>query len=319
MPLKPFHRMMDLPLEIRHEIYFWATPDRVVHVRYLYSGDIRKGRVFCSTPIPSLLHTCSESRVYLSRTGYKLAFQAQSTGSQFWFNFKRDTLFIDREALILMHQGINPFPFEDTQRIRKIAYERWLLNVYDLVVRLALQSFGELQEIFLIEWHREGIDSYAPCYFPDPIPQRHSYDTRDLYKFAEIQKVDAYLGRLVLQTDHRNPHALSLGYWCALWSLDPPEPIPRDTDLAEYLSEPYEKWRSLDQGREYLELELGKFWAELGRPSGKLPKFKPVHLLTDAEHQFVRRERSIGYEMLQTTFRINKLSGSNKNNQVALT
>ncbi|CVK91219.1 uncharacterized protein FMAN_09364 [Fusarium mangiferae] len=300
MPLKSFHRMMDLPLEIRHEIYFWATPDRVVHVRYPSSGDIRKGRVFCSTPIPSLLHTCSESRACLSRTGYKLAFQVQSTGSQFWFNFKRDTLFIDRGALILMYQGINPFPFEDAQRIRKIAYERWFINVYHLGIR-------------------EGKTLYTPRYFPDPILQRHSYDTRNLYKFAEIQKIDGYLGRLVVQADHPSPHALSLGYWCALWSLDPPASIPRDTDLAEYLSEPYEKWRSLDQGREYLELELGQFWAELGRPSGKLPKFKPVHLLTDAEHQFIRRERSIGSEMLQTTFRINKLSGSNKDNQVALT
>ncbi|KAI1039447.1 hypothetical protein LB505_002673 [Fusarium chuoi] len=319
MALKSFHRMMDLPLEIRHEIYFWATPDRVVQVRYLYSGDVRKGRVFCSTPIPSLLHMCSESRACLSRAGYKLAFQVQSTGRQFWFNFKRDTLFIDRTACTLMEQGINPFPLEDTQKIRKIVYELWR------GVTLALQSFGELQEIFLIEWHREGIDSTVPWvkssgrYFPHPILQRHSYDTRNLYKFAEIQKIDAYLGRLVRQTDPRNSYSLSLSYWSSLWSLNPPASIPRDTDLAEYLSEPYEKWRSLDQRRECLELELGKVWAELRRPSGKLPKFKPVHLLTDAEHQFVRRERTIGHEMLQTTFRINKLSGSNKDNQVALT
>ncbi|KAK2696927.1 hypothetical protein QWA68_005089 [Fusarium oxysporum] len=191
MPLQSFHRVMDLPPEIRHEIYFLATPDRVVHIRRSYPTsdlDYRKGRFSCSTLIHPLLHMCSESWDFLTRTGYKLVFWDLSTGRRFWFNFERDTLFLDIGG----------------------------------------------------------------------------------------------------------------------------------TDLAKYLSELYEKWGSLDHLREYLESSFAKYWAELGRPSGKLPKFKPVHLLTDAEHQHIQRERRIGFRMLQTRFRINRRFGLTKNNHVRL-
>jgi hypothetical protein len=97
MALESFHRMMDLPLEIRHEIYLLATPDRVVHTRLPYpTPGIRIGRSSYSTHIPPLLQTCYESRNVLKRTGYGLNFQITPTGRQVWFNFKRDTLFIDK-------------------------------------------------------------------------------------------------------------------------------------------------------------------------------------------------------------------------------
>lgn len=324
MALKSFHRMMDLPLEIRCEIYFLATPDRVVQVRYPYPSYINKRCFFCNTLIPPLLHTFWESRDFLKRTGYKLAFQYPSTESQFWFNFKRDTLFIDRRVLALMSRGINPFPFEDTQRIRRIVYERAEVEDYNQGVTSALQSFGELQEIFLIEWHRAGLDLYTPwvkssgVYVPDPTRQRNSYDARNLCKFTEIQKIDAFLYRLLPQNDPQNPCSWKTGRWCTPWKFLPTAPIPRDTDLAKYLSEPYEKWRSLDQKREDLELDLAEYWATLGRPRGKLPKLKPVHLLTDAEHQHIRRQRSIGCEMLQKEFRMIKRFGSTKDNHITL-
>ncbi|ENH62103.1 hypothetical protein FOC1_g10015062 [Fusarium oxysporum f. sp. cubense race 1] len=186
------------------------------------------------------------------------------------------------------------------------------MGLYDQAIRFALQNFGELQEVFLIEWTRNVIDFYGPWlksserYFPDPIPQRHSYDTRNLCKFTEIQKIDAYLCCLPRFADLRRPHSWKPGRWCNSLTVFPPTTIPKDTDLAKYLSEPYEKWGSLDHPREYLESSFAKYWAELGRPSGKLPKFKPVHLLTDAEHQHIQRERRIGFRMLQTKFRINR-------------
>lgn len=198
------------------------------------------------------------------------------------------------------------------------------MGLYDQAIRFALQNFGELQEVFLIEWTRNVIDFYGPWlksserYFPDPIPQRHSYDTRNLCKFTEIQKIDAYLCCLPRLADLRRPHSWKPGRWCNSLTVFPPTTIPKDTDLAKYLSEPYEKWGSLDHPREYLESSFAKYWAELGRPSGKLPKFKPVHLLTDAEHQHIQRERRIGFRMLQTKFRINRLFGLTKNNHVRL-
>ncbi|KAF5621930.1 hypothetical protein F52700_10804 [Fusarium sp. NRRL 52700] len=253
MALKSFHRMMDLPPEIRFEIYFLATPDRVVHTRCQYSTR----DLYCSSPIPSLLHTCSDSRTSLERTGYKLAFQDPSSGRRIWFNFERDTLFIDRAILALMAQGINPFPFGDTQRTRRIAYERKAIKFYKKGFRLALQIFGELQEIFLIQWQRRMLKFYTPWLlvsrgFPDPIPNRHSYDTRNLCKFAEIQKIDTSLPCFEYLNGIQRGYSWLPGCWCTRLSICPPAHIPEDTDLAKYLGEPYEKWRSLDHEREDL-------------------------------------------------------------------
>ncbi|KAF5684918.1 hypothetical protein FDENT_6489 [Fusarium denticulatum] len=302
MALTSFHRMMDLPLEIRHQIYILATPGRVVHTRYPYpTPGIRIGRSSCSTLIPSLLHTFYESRSYLQRTGYRLAFQVTPTGRQFWFNFKRDTLFIDRGTLALMNQGINPFPLEDTQKIRRIAYERASIERYTQAVRLALQGFGELEEVFLVEWQSKVVDFDAPLrkssesFLPSPIPRQHIYDTRNLCKPTEIQRIDEYLP--LLHNKSCSKHALQNPL-----SVSSLKPIPQDTDLAKYLSEPYEKWRSLDFKREDLELDLAKYWAKLGRPKEKLPKFKPVHLLSDADHQHIRQVRRIGCGILQKRF-----------------
>ncbi|KAF5665113.1 hypothetical protein FCIRC_10635 [Fusarium circinatum] len=323
MALESFHRMMDLPLEIRQEIYFMATPDRVVHIRSKFPDlGKRKGRFSCSTLIPPLLHTFSESREFLERTGYRLAFRDKSIGRQFWFNFKRDTMFIDKEALDLMHHGINPFPFSDCQRVRRIAYEREDIRRYEQGVRLALQTFGELQAVFLIEWHRKVIDLHEPRskssegFFPDLIPQRHSYDTRNLCKFTEIQKIDAYICWLPRFEDLQGMALCMRNRWETLHSVVPPLDLPKDTDIAKYLSEPYEKWR--DHRREELELNLAKYWAKLGRPKAKLPKFKVVHLLTDDEYQRIRQERRIYSEKIETKFHKSQLSELINDNLVPL-
>ncbi|KAF5583393.1 hypothetical protein FPANT_8173 [Fusarium pseudoanthophilum] len=307
MALESFHRMMDLPLEIRYEIYSLATPDRVVHTRYPFpTPGIRIGRSSCSTLIPPLLHACWETRSFLRRTGYRLAFQVTPNGRQVWFNFNRDTLFIDRGTLALMNQGINPFPLEDTQEIRRIAYERTPIERCPQAVRLALQSFGELEEVFLIEWQSKVVDFQAPLpkfsesFLPDPIPWRHIYDTRNLCKLTEIQRIDEFLP--LVHNKSRSEQALDNPLAVAFFL----KPIPQDTDLTKHLSEPYEKWRSFDYKRTGLDLGLARCWAELGQPKEKMPKFTHVHLLTDADHQHIRQLRRIGCEILQKRFLENK-------------
>ncbi|KAH7168500.1 hypothetical protein DER46DRAFT_597479 [Fusarium sp. MPI-SDFR-AT-0072] len=100
---------------------------------------------------------------------------------------------LDIGALVKIYEGINPFPCRDTQRVHRIAYEREDMGLYDQAIRSALQNFGELQEVLLIEWNRNVIDFYRPWlksnekYFPT-LFHRHSYDTRNLCKFTEIQK-----------------------------------------------------------------------------------------------------------------------------------
>jgi hypothetical protein len=324
---------MDLPPEIRHEIYFLATPDRVVHVQHSYpqfDNYNTKGPFSCSALIPPLLHMCSESRDLLTKTGYKLVFRDQTTGRRFWFNFKRDTLFIDRGALFKIYEGINPFPCRDTQRVHRIGYERGDLGLHEHGIKFVLQNFGELQEVFLIEWTGRAIETRKEYrkpgfksgsqYFRDVIPQRHSYDTRNLCKFVEIQKIDGHLC-FIRRFDNfyiRSPQSWWPGRWWNSLGLLPPATLPKDTDLVKYFSEPYEKWESVDHPRKHLEASFATYWAELGLPSEKLPKIKPVHLLTDAEHQAIQRERRTGFRILQIKFHLKKYCGLTENNHVRL-
>jgi hypothetical protein len=204
-----------------------------------------------------------------------------------------------------MDQGINPSPLEDTHKIRRVAYEKASIQLYPQAIRLAIRGFGELEEVFLIEWQSKMVDFQAPSlkssesFLPEPLPWRHSYDTRNLCKLTEIRRIDELLSLVHIKScsEHALQNPLSVS------SL---EPIPQDTDLTKHPSEPYKKWRSIDYKRKGFELGLARYCAKLGRPKRKMPKFTPVHLLTDDDHQHIRQVRRIGCGILKKGFLENK-------------
>ncbi|KAH8898581.1 hypothetical protein GQ53DRAFT_837447 [Thozetella sp. PMI_491] len=57
----------------------------------------RKGALRSTAPIPSLLHTCVESRAVLIESGYQLAFATRTNDPQTWFHFGRDVLLVESE------------------------------------------------------------------------------------------------------------------------------------------------------------------------------------------------------------------------------
>ncbi|KAF5670485.1 hypothetical protein FHETE_4392 [Fusarium heterosporum] len=68
---------------------------------YVYRGPatawhlIREGYIYSNAPIPSLLHTCRESRAELKHAGYALTFRTRSAGPRTWFNYTRDHLYLE--------------------------------------------------------------------------------------------------------------------------------------------------------------------------------------------------------------------------------
>lgn len=88
-----------LPPELRCMIYLFATPPRYV---YLQGRDdnpwLPSSKVYFTsgTHIPSLLHTCRESRNYLIKQGYELTFQTPRCEQRTWFNYNKDILIVPR-------------------------------------------------------------------------------------------------------------------------------------------------------------------------------------------------------------------------------
>lgn len=142
----------------------------------------RRVTMWSPNPIPALLHVCHESRDYLCRLGYELAFPTYTSPAATWFNFSNDVLFLEpvaskREELNeLAQSGIHDGGCwhlgqcgESLERIKKLAVPvpEWYLytkeippNIHDIV-----QQCGNLQEICFVQnawydWHR----SNDPCW-----------------------------------------------------------------------------------------------------------------------------------------------------------
>ncbi|KAK0658048.1 hypothetical protein B0T16DRAFT_386479 [Cercophora newfieldiana] len=112
-PATTFHSFPKLPPELRVKIYRMAIQPRFVELLepspwFDYDEHegiteeereqwAREGRLFSLAPIPSLLHTCFESRRTLIEEGYELAFGYQGSSYKIgtWFCFDHDALFLD--------------------------------------------------------------------------------------------------------------------------------------------------------------------------------------------------------------------------------
>ncbi|EXL72031.1 hypothetical protein FOPG_12386 [Fusarium oxysporum f. sp. conglutinans race 2 54008] len=183
----------NLPPEIRHEIYLLATPARVVHLKAKfvnvdecytlwrvssYQGAFCHWRqsknyenrvrvyFYSNAPIPVLLHTCFESRDFLIKMGYQLAFKTKSHGPRTWFNYDRDVLFKDENTC-----DVAQFDRGDAIRVRRLAiggfshclYEvpgdlepaRWH-NCHRFCLYPQYKKFTALEELLVVDWTRNA-------------------------------------------------------------------------------------------------------------------------------------------------------------------
>lgn len=127
-----------LPPELRCMIYLFATPPRYVYLRGRDDNPwLPSSKVYFTsgTHIPSLLHTCRESRNYLIKQGYELTFRTPKCEQRTWFSYNKDILIVPRsfcvatppisDTIVLSHSvdacRLYDLRVEDKDRIRWLA------------------------------------------------------------------------------------------------------------------------------------------------------------------------------------------------------
>lgn len=126
----------------------------------------RRATVSCQAAIPPLLHTCAESRSFLLRYGYQLAFPSTAQGPQTWFHFEQDTLLLDddfdytyadpyewrewRESEIArIPHTFHHFRPQDMSRVRRLAVA---VPTHSSRLFLGHKLNPRLKELILVEW-----------------------------------------------------------------------------------------------------------------------------------------------------------------------
>ncbi|PON22899.1 hypothetical protein TGAM01_v208154 [Trichoderma gamsii] len=116
----------------------------------------QRATISCHAAIPPLLHTCSESRSYLIRYGYQLAFPSTAQGPQTWFHFEQDTLLLDDDFERPEEKKIARIPYtphhfrpQDISRVQRLALA---VPTHSSPIFLGHKLNPELKELTLVEW-----------------------------------------------------------------------------------------------------------------------------------------------------------------------
>lgn len=95
---RKFHLFHMLPREV--QLYIWevALPDpRIVHLKAVSNEAVNS-----ATPVPALFSVCRDSREAVLKH-YENTFQTVFSARTTWFDYQRDTLYIDDGISQLLH------------------------------------------------------------------------------------------------------------------------------------------------------------------------------------------------------------------------
>ncbi|CZR62991.1 uncharacterized protein PAC_12888 [Phialocephala subalpina] len=162
-PSPKFHVFTQLPKELRVLIWEAAMPDpRVIHLRYQGDRGLKS-----RTPVPTLLFVCRESFEVMSRY-YTKSFGTVLWSASTWFNFQKDTLYIDNQ--LKKHL---PYLYLDTIHVQNLAIYseasrteglyRWGDHhmPMELLLHKALRLFPNVQKLTIITFQyldHKGLD-----------------------------------------------------------------------------------------------------------------------------------------------------------------
>jgi hypothetical protein len=160
-PGRQFHHFAKLPAELQFIIWGYAAQNsepRTVRVGLKLESAYKNATYAARYPIPALLHTCSDSRIFALKT-YKPYF----TGilqAPIYFNPEKDTLFVEGEYFMNSHEIESLL--REAKDIRFLAFR----VLYPCVLSLSfyITHLENLKELVL-EW-----------------PDHDQYITRDLVK-----------------------------------------------------------------------------------------------------------------------------------------
>ncbi|KAF5255782.1 hypothetical protein FOXYS1_13781 [Fusarium oxysporum] len=313
-----------LPPEIRHEIYLLATPARVVHLKAefvnfdecytlwqvsSYQGGFcnwqksknyeNRVRVYfySNAPIPVLLHTCFESRDFLIKMGYQLAFKTKSHGPRTWFNHDRDILFKDKNTC-----NITQFDPGDAIRVHRLAIDDFSHCLYEVpggleparwhdCSRLCLypqhKEFTALEELLVVDWTRNAVPkglTRDTGYPAKPPPKQHRYDTGNLWKCVKVEETS-----LLRTMYHYDPREESY--------YGPKIGKPRGYGPAPNIAD----WGTFGTRSAYLQLELVRCWKSQNGSAGewRAPRITLMHLIDERQVEILQQKQKMAVDELR--------------------
>jgi 2EXR family len=141
-------------------------------------------RFHSKTPIPALLHTCTESRRIAEKSGYTLAFgKNEEENGGFWFNPDRDLLYLPTQ---LVHHTNGP-KLEafvgPQQKFKRLAVRAGLSGTLSIAKVSKISCFSDLEEFIVIVEHC-GRGFGVPQYFEE------KQNAHDLWTYVDMDKAE---------------------------------------------------------------------------------------------------------------------------------
>ncbi|KAF5551592.1 hypothetical protein FPHYL_9098 [Fusarium phyllophilum] len=310
-----------LPLELRQEIYLLATPARVVHLKaavfsrkdfwcrwrfWAYEGTLYdwldnrccplKSYFYSNAPVPVLLHTSFESRNFLIKKGYQLAFKTKTQGPRTWFNYDRDVLLEDHTS----HNSVQ-LDTDEAARVRRLAVDYITDCLYDSIgydelpplhpcedccLYPFIEDFPALEEVLVVDWKRNTFPrelTRNTSYPVKPPSMRHRYDTEHLWKCVKVE--DSSLFRTMHHHDH--------------WSYNGPKIVkPPGYGHALKIAD----WGTFGHRSAYLQLELAICRKGQTHSVGnwRAPRMiTPVHLIDERQEEILQQQQKIAVDELR--------------------
>ncbi|KAI1104749.1 hypothetical protein F4804DRAFT_176739 [Jackrogersella minutella] len=178
---------------------------------------IRGSYLYSEAPIPTLLHTCHESRQMLMSYGYRIAFSTRTRGPRTWFHFGRDRLYIkslvpDIEILSTNEYGgmltgtfwdiLGQFSPKDLQQVRNLILcpvpVSFALSTALSSLEILLPLLPNLEELFMEEWNQHNIKRWlhtteddAQILARSERIQRGEREVKELWRCIPAEETDA--------------------------------------------------------------------------------------------------------------------------------
>jgi hypothetical protein len=254
--------------------------------------------LYSSSPIPPLLHTCSESRSALQKDGYKLAFgmmksstyYAEASDPRIWFHFEKDALYRDW----LYYDILKFVAKEDLAKVKRIAIRCSLVKMcvgqfaspYQNPV--SLRHFVGLNELLLVETYcadheEEGnLLGYLECDIADVLKNNSGAGLTNPLTSDRHSLIERYAPQI------RKDNLLNRE-----WTRDFFQNLARDFEKSMWLP------GEIDPRKEHFIITIGSCFYQTGWGEKKMPKVKIVHLVTAREARQLLKRRETFWGSVQ--------------------
>ncbi|KAI0143885.1 hypothetical protein F4776DRAFT_675486 [Hypoxylon sp. NC0597] len=226
---------------------------------------MRESYLYSKAPIPTLLHTCTESRKVLTDYGYRIAFSTRTRGPRTWFHFGRDRLYLaglffrsiwpyDQAYCDLLSGSywsiIGQFSPKDLQQVKRLVLSRASRFMTDEVGNF-LPLLPSLEELFFEEWDKSCLDIWFRAIDKtdqsDSLKRNDDHGTKELWRCVPAEEIDA-VAQIFCSNNGESPYCLNLPgdgfYYLNEYKEDGPNVVSYFDSLANQFETTLELQRS---------------------------------------------------------------------------